>query len=77
MSFEDAMGKASIVMGGAKNVLGAYGISLDDMLGSIKVSDVNTSGDNATMQMAYEFLGETFNQEVKMLKKDGKWIADK
>lgn len=77
MSFDDAMGKASIVMGGAKNILGAYGISLDDMLGSIKVSDVNTNGDNATMQMAYEFLGETFSQEVKMLKKDGQWIADK
>ncbi len=77
MSFDDAMGKASIVMGGAKNVLGAYGISLDDILGSIEVSDVTDNGDSAKMKMAYEFLGETFSQDIKMLKKDGKWVADK
>ncbi len=77
MSFDDAMAKASIVMGGAKNVLGAYGISLDDLLGSIEVSDITDNGDNASMKMAYEFLGETFSQDIKMLKKDGKWVADK
>ncbi len=77
MSFDDAMAKAGIVMGGVKNIMGAYGISLDDVLGSIDVSDVQTSGDTATMKMAYKFLGETFNQDVKMVKKDGKWIADK
>ncbi len=77
MSFDDAMGKASLVMGGVKNVMGVYGISLDDVLNSIDVSDVQTNGDNATMKMAYEFLGETFSQDVKMVKKDGKWIADK
>ncbi len=77
MSFDDAMAKAGIVMGGVKNIMGAYGISLDDVLGSIDVSDVQTSGDTATMKMAYKFLGETFKQDVKMIKKDGKWIADK
>ncbi len=77
MSFDDAMGKASIVMGGAKNILGAYGISLDDVLSSIEVSDVSDNGDSANMKMAYKFLGETFSQDVKMLKKDGKWVADK
>jgi len=77
MSFDDAMGKAGLVMGGVKNILSAYGISMDDVLNSIDVSDVQTNGDNATMKMAYEFLGETFNQDVKMVKKDGKWIAEK
>ncbi len=77
MSFDDAMGKAGLVMGGVKNVMGAYGISLDDVLNSIDVSDVQTNGDNATMKVAYKFLDKTFNQNVKMVKKDGKWIADK
>ncbi len=77
MSYDDAMGKASIVMGGAKNVLNAYGISLDDMLSSVKVSDVNENGDNATMKLAYEFLGQTINQDLKMVKKDGKWATVK
>lgn len=77
MSFDDAMGKASIVMGGAKNVLNVYGISLDDILSSVKISDVQDNGDSAVMKVAYEFLGETFSQEVNMQKKDGKWLSDK
>jgi len=77
MSFDQAMGKASIVMGGVKNVIAAYGISVDDLLSSIKVSDVSESGDSAKMKVAFDFLGETFSQDVKMAKKDGKWIAEK
>jgi len=77
MSFDDAMDKAGLVMGGVKNIMNVYGISLDDVLSSIDVSDVQTNGDNATMKMAYKFLGETFNQDVKMVKKDGQWVADK
>ncbi|MBL4661214.1 MAG: hypothetical protein JKY19_12725 [Alcanivoracaceae bacterium] len=77
MSYDDAMVKASIVMGGAKDVLGAYGISLDDLLSSVEVSDVMENGDNASMKLAYKFLGQTFNQDMKMVKKEGKWVADK
>lgn len=77
MSFDDAMSKASIAMGGAKNILGAYGISIDDLMSSVEISDVVEDGDNATMNLAYDFLGQTFNQDVKMVKKEGKWITDK
>lgn len=77
LSFDDAMGKASVVMGGFKNVLGAYGISFDELLNSIEVSDVNQSGDSASMKLAYEFLGQSFDQDVKMSKKEGKWVAEK
>lgn len=76
MSFDDAMNKASLVMAGTKNIFNAYGISLDDVLGSIKVSDVADNGDTATMKVAYELFGESFASDVKMLKKDGKWSAD-
>lgn len=77
MSYDDVMGKASIVMGGAKNILSAYGISLDDLLSSVQVSDVQENGDNATMKLAYEFLGQTISQDVNMVKKDGKWTTVK
>ncbi len=77
MSFDQAMSKASVVLGGVKNVVAAYGISVDDMLSSIKVSDVTEAGDTANMKLAFEFLGETFSQDVKMTKKEGKWVADK
>lgn len=77
MSFDQAMGKASIVMGGVKDVLSVYGISIDDMLSSIKVSDVVENGDTANMNLAYDFFGESFTQTVKMKKVNGQWVADK
>lgn len=77
MTYDQAMAKAGIVMGGVKNVMNAYGISVDDMLDSIDVSEVVTNGDTASMKLAYNFLGESFKQDVKMIKKDGKWTADK
>jgi len=76
MSFDQAMDKASIVMGGVKNVMSVYGISMDDMLDSVKVSDVVENGDSASMNIAYDFFGETFNQAVKMKKVNGQWVAD-
>lgn len=77
MSFDQAMSKASLVLGGFKNVLGAYGISVDDLLASVNISDVVENGDSATMNLAYDFLGQTFDQDVKMVKKDGKWLTEK
>lgn len=75
MSFDDAVAKAGLVMGGTKNILNAYGISLDDMLNSIKLTDVETVGDSSTMKLAYEFLGQAITQDVKMENKDGKWVT--
>jgi major membrane immunogen (membrane-anchored lipoprotein) len=77
MSFDDTLDKASLVLGGTKKIFNVYGISIDDVLSSIKVSDVNNSGDSAVMKVAYEFLGESFSQDVNMKKVDGKWTADK
>lgn len=76
MSFDQAMGKASMVMGGMKNVMSVYGISIDDMLDSVNVSDVEENGDSANMKIAYDFFGESFNQDVKMKKVNGQWVAD-
>ncbi len=76
MSFDQAMDKASLVMGGVKNVLSVYGISVDDMLNSVKVSDVVENGDSANMSLAYDFFGESYNQTVKMKKVNGQWVAD-
>jgi hypothetical protein len=76
MSFDEAMDKASLVMGGTKDIFNAYGVSIDDLLSSIKISDVNNSGDLAKMKVAFDFLGESFSQDVNMKKVDGKWTAE-
>ena len=56
--------------------MGVYGISIDDMLESVKISDVVENGDSASMKLAYDFFGESFNQTIKMKKVDGQWLAD-
>lgn len=77
MNFDQALDKGSIAFGGLKNVLGAYGISMDDMLSSVEVADVNVQGDTASMNVSFEVFGETVSQVMNMVKKDGVWIGEK
>ncbi len=77
MSFDQALDKGSIAFGGVKNVLGAYGISMDDMLDSVSVDTVDVQGDKATMNVSFEVFGEQVKQTMNMVKKDGVWIGDK
>ena len=77
MSFDQALEKGSIAFGGVKNVLGAYGISMDDMLNSVEVSDVQVNGDKATMNVSFDVFGQSIEQTMNMVKKDGIWIGEK
>ena len=77
MSFDQALEKGSIAFGGVKNVLGAYGISMDDMLSSVEVSDVQVNGDKATMNVSFDVFGQSIEQTMNMVKKDGIWIGEK
>ena len=77
MSFDQALDKGSIAFGGVKNVLGAYGISMDDMLNSVEVDTVDVEGDKASMVVTFEVFGESVSQVMNMIKKDGVWIGEK
>ncbi len=77
MSFDQALDKGSIAFGGLKDVLGAYGISMDDMLNSVEVGDVKVDGDKATMNVSFDVFGENISQVMTMVKKDGVWIGEK
>lgn len=77
MSFDQALEKGSVALGGVKNVLNAYGLSIDDALDSVKLSNVKVDGDKATMDMTMSLFGEEIPQVVNLIKKDGKWVSDK
>ncbi len=76
MSFDQALDKGSIAFGGLKDVLGAYGISMDDMLNSVEIGDVNVDGDKATMNVSFDVFGENVSQVMNMVKKDGVWVGE-
>lgn len=75
MSFDQALDKGSIALGGLKDVLNVYGLSMDDMLDSVEVSDVNVDGDKATMNVSYDVFGQTLSQPMEMMKVDGVWVG--
>jgi len=77
MSFDQAVEKGSIAFGGVKNVLDAYGISLDDMLNSVEVGNVNVQGEKATMDVSFDVFGEEVKQVMTMIQKDGAWVSEK
>ncbi len=76
LSFDQALEKGSVAFGGVKNILGAYGISMDDMLDSVKVDTVDVQGDKATMNVSFEVFGEQVKQTMNMIKKDGIWVGE-
>jgi len=76
MSFDQALDKGSLALGGFKNVLDVYGISMDDMVDSMDVSNVQVNGDKATMDVAFEIFGKEISQSMNMIKKNGKWISE-
>ena len=77
MSFDQALDKGAVVLGGVKNIMGAYGISMDDMLDSVELSNVQVNGETATMDMTMKLFGEEITQAVNMVQKNGKWVSDK
>lgn len=76
MNFDQALAKGSVALGGLKDVLNAYGISMDDMLNSVEVETVDVQGDKATMDVTFEMFGETIKQAMTMVKKNGVWVGE-
>ncbi len=76
MSFDQAMNKAGVAVGGLKDVLAVYDISVDDMLDSVEIMDVDTAGDVAKLKMAWEIFGERIEQDVKLVKKNDRWVNE-
>lgn len=76
MTFEQALAKGSIALGGLKDLLDVYGLSMNDMLDSVDVGNVNVNGDQATMDVNFEIFGETIKQTMNMVKKDGVWVGE-
>lgn len=77
MNFDQALDKGSIAFGGVKDILSAYGISMNDMLDSVEVDTVDVQGDKATMNVSFEVFGEQVQQTMNMVKKDGVWVGEK
>jgi hypothetical protein len=76
MDFDTAMAKYSIGFGGFRQLLAIYGLSVDDTLNSIKLSEVSNSNGHAVVKIDYTLLGKPLSSQSKMVQQDGRWYAE-
>lgn len=76
LNFNQALDMGGQVFGGFKKALNAHGIDINAMLRSAQVSDVNVSGDQATMIASFEVFGKTACSPVTMAKRDNIWVIN-
>lgn len=76
MDFDTAMAKYSTGYGGLKQLLAIYGLSLDDTLNSIRVSQVSSSNGHAVVKIDYTLLGKPLSTESTMVEENGRWYSE-
>jgi hypothetical protein len=73
MDFDPAMKQYSIAWGGIKQLLGIYGLSVDDTLDSVKVTTVGIDHDQAHVKIDYTLLGKPLSTDSQLVQIDGRW----
>lgn len=76
MDFDTAMTKYSVAFVGAKQLLQIYGLSLDDTLKSVKVSEVSRDKDRAVVKISYTLLGKPLASESTVVRENGRWYSE-
>lgn len=75
LSFDQALEKGGIALGGLKNAFAAYGFSLDAIADSVKTEVVSEAGDNAKLKVSYALFDSPMSFESEMTRVDGKWYG--
>jgi hypothetical protein len=75
LSFEQALAKGGIVVGGLKDVLEIYDFSVNRSLDSVKTSLVSEAGDQAKVKVEWTLLDAPLSLESEMVRKDGRWFS--
>ena len=76
MDFDAVMGKYTIGYGGLKQLLAIYGLSVDDTLDSIKLSELSNNNGHAVVKIDYTLLGKPLSTESKLVQENGRWYGE-
>ena len=76
MDFDTTMAKYSVGFAGAKQLLGIYGLSVDDTLNSVKVTPIDNNNGHARVKIDYTLLGKPLSTESKLMLQDGRWYSE-
>ncbi|HVF35277.1 MAG TPA: hypothetical protein VND91_08135 [Candidatus Saccharimonadia bacterium] len=75
LDFDTAMEKSGVAYRAAKDVLAAYGLSLDQTLETVKTEVVSEQGDNAKVRVSYVMFEQPMSFETELVKVDGRWYG--
>lgn len=75
LKFEEALGKASILLAGFKKALNNYGLNLDTIVASQKVVVLSETADSAKIKSTITVFNVPVETESEMVKIDGNWYA--
>jgi hypothetical protein len=75
MDFDTTMTKYSIGYAGIKQLLANYGLSVDDTLDSVKVTELDNSNGHARVKIDYTLLGKPLSSESKLVQVDQRWYS--
>ncbi|MEZ5442989.1 MAG: hypothetical protein R3F15_16070 [Lysobacterales bacterium] len=75
MEFDQMLAKGSVMLGAVKEMLNVYGLSLDDMAGSMQAEQVSMEGDMAKVRTSYTLFGQQVSYDTELVKQDGRWYS--
>lgn len=75
LDFDTAMEKSGVAFRAAKDVLAAYGLSLDQALDTVKTEVISEQGDNAKVRVSYVMFEQPMSFETELVKVDGRWYG--
>jgi len=75
LNYDQAMQKAGVAVGGFKQLLAVYGLSMDKALDSVKAEVVTAGADSAKVKVSYTAFDQPFTTESDLLKVDNKWYS--
>ncbi|MEO9077689.1 MAG: hypothetical protein ABI268_00120 [Rhodanobacter sp.] len=76
MAFDAVMARYSTGYGGLKQVLSIYGLSTDDTLNSVKLTEVSNQGGHAVVKVDYTLLGKPLSTETRLVQENGRWYNE-
>lgn len=75
MDFDTAMQKYSAGFLGIKQALAIYGLSIDELLDSVKVTTLENRNGHAHVRIDYTLLGKPLSTESDLIQQDGRWYS--
>ena len=73
LDYDSAMQKYGVLYTGAKQVLALYGLALDEVFDSAKLSLLSSDQASAQVKLDYVLLGTPLSTQVILIQQDGRW----